>query len=300
MLLVLRVLRWLVSHLPVWAGRWLAMRAGDVAYYFAHRGRRAAISNMRHVLGPDASWSQVRRAAHKVFQNVGLDYYDMLRVSDLSDERLRREVIFDEVGFRPVRRYIEEHQAMIMVSAHYGSVDMAGRVLQAYGWKVAMLADQVGGSRLFQFTKWARERSGAEMLAHEEGAGMLRRVIQTLRAGRTVGMLVDRNAEVEEHSGVRVPFFGQEIIMTTALARLALRTKAQIVPAFCYREGRKYVIRIHPPIAPDATGEQERDVATLMRKVAAIYEQHIRRHPDQWLLLSPVWPDGIAELASGA
>jgi lauroyl/myristoyl acyltransferase len=90
MLFVLRVLRWLVAHLPVWLGRWLAKRGGDVAYYFAHRGRRAAISNMRHVLGPQATWSQVRRAAHNVFQNVGLDYYDMLRVSDLSDESLRR------------------------------------------------------------------------------------------------------------------------------------------------------------------------------------------------------------------
>jgi KDO2-lipid IV(A) lauroyltransferase len=113
-------------------------------------------------------------------------------------------------------------------------------------------------------------------------------------------MLVDRNTTVEAHAGVRVPFFGQEIVMTTALARLALRTKAQVVPAFCYREGRKYIIRIHPPIAPETTGEPERDVETLMRKVAAIYEQHIRRHPDQWLLLSPVWPDGTAEPAAGA
>src|SRR5215212_2525526 len=194
MLTTLRVVRWLIAHLPVWIGRWLAMRAGDMAYYFAHRGRRAAISNMRHVLGPQATWSQVRRAAHQVFQNVALDYYDMLRVPDLSDTALRREVIFYEIGFRPVREYIQQQRPMIMVSAHYGSVDMAGRVLQAYGWKVAMLADQVGGSSLFQFMRWARERSGAEMLQHEEGVGPLRRLVQTLRSGRTIGMLLDRNA----------------------------------------------------------------------------------------------------------
>ena len=52
MLRILRVCRWLVARLPVWLGRWLACRAGDVAYYLATRGRRAAISNMRHVLGP--------------------------------------------------------------------------------------------------------------------------------------------------------------------------------------------------------------------------------------------------------
>jgi KDO2-lipid IV(A) lauroyltransferase len=300
MLVTLRVLRWLVARLPVWFGRWLAMRAGDVAYYFATRGRRAAISNMRHVLGPQARWSEVRRAAHRVFQNVGLVYYDLLRVPDLSDEALRREVVFDEAGFRPIRAFIHEGQPMIMVSAHYGSVDMAGRVLQAYGWKVAMLADQVGGNRLFQFIRGVRERSGAEMLPHEEGVAALRRLIRTLQAGRTIGMLLDRNATVEEKSGVHVPFFGQDIVMTSALARLALRSKGLVVPAFCYREGGKYVIRIHAPIAPTATDEPERDVETLTRKVAAIYEQYIRHHPEQWLLLSPVWADSLAEPVAGA
>src|SRR3954449_10583670 len=115
---VLRVCRWLVAQLPVWFGRWAAMRAGDVAYYCATRGRRAAISNMRHVLGPEAGWGEVRRAAHKVFQNVGLDYYDMLRAPDLSDAELAREIIFDEVGFRRIQPLIAQGQSMIMVSAH--------------------------------------------------------------------------------------------------------------------------------------------------------------------------------------
>ena len=64
----------------------------------------------------------------------------------------------------------------------------------------------MGGTRLFQFMRWARERSGAEMLPHEEGASALRRLIQTLRAGRTIGMLLDRNETVEEQSGVHVQF----------------------------------------------------------------------------------------------
>ena len=294
MLWVLRVCRWLVARLPVWLGRWIAFRAGDVAYYLATRARRAAISNMRHVLGPGAGWGEVRRAAHQVFQNVALDYYDMLRVSDLSDEDLRRDVIFDEAGFKEIRPLINDGHSLIMLSAHYGAIDMAGRILQAHGWKVALLADQVGGSRLFQFIRQVRERSGAEMLPHEEGAGMLRRVIQTLRAGRTVGVLADRNVSVEGNSGVQVSFFGHDTVMSSAVARLALRSKALIVPCFCYREGRKYIVQIEPPIAPTTSDQPEHDVATLTRTVAAVYEKYIQRHPEQWLLLSPVWQDGLA------
>ncbi len=293
MLRVLRVCRWLVARLPVWLGRWLACRAGDLGYYLAARGRRAAISNMRHVLGPGASWGQVRRAAHKVFQNVALDYYDMLRVPDLSDEALRREVIFDEAGFGRIRPLINEGHSLIMLSAHYGAIDMAGRVLQAHGWKVALLADEVGGNRIFQFMRSVREKSGAEMLPHQEGIAMLRQLIGTLRAGRTVGVLADRNANVEGNSGIRVPFFGEDMVMSSAVARLALRSKALIIPCFCYREGRKYIVQIEPPITPTTSDQPEHDVETLTRKVAAIYEKYIQRHPEQWLLLSPVWQDAV-------
>lgn len=293
MLYILRVCRWLVARLPVWLGRWLACRAGDLAYYLATHGRRAAISNMQHVLGPAATWRQVRRAAHLVFQNVALDYYDMLRVPDLSDEALRREVIFDEAGFKEIRPLINDGRSLIMLSAHYGAIDMAGRILQAHGWKVALLADQVGSNRLFQFIRSVREKSGAEMLPHEEGVGMLRRLILTLRAGRTVGVLADRNISVEGNSGVRVLFFGEDTIMSSAVARLALRSKALIIPCFCYREGRKYIVQIEPPITPTVTDHPQLDIETLTRKVAAVYEKYIGRHPEQWLLLSPVWQDGL-------
>ena len=247
---------------------------------------------MHHVLGPGASWGQVRRAAHKVFQNVALDYYDMLRVPDLSDEALRREVIFDEAGFGRIRPLINEGHSLIMLSAHYGAIDMAGRVLQAHGWKVALLADEVGGNRLFQFIRSVREKSGAEMLTtggHRHAAP----VDRTLRAGRTVGVLADRNANVEGNSGIRVPFFGEDMVMSSAVARLALRSKALIIPCFCYREGRKYVVQIEPPITPTTSDQPEHDVETLTRRWAAIYKKYIQRHPEQWLLLSPVWQDGV-------
>ena len=299
MITILHVVRWLVARLPIWCGRWLACRAGDLAYYCATRGRRAAISNMYHVLGPQATWREVRRAAHKVFQNVGLDYYDLLRVPDLSDEELKREIIFDDAGFRRIEPYLAEQRSLIMLSAHFGSIDMAGRVLQAYGWRVAMIADQVGGSRLFQFLRSVRERAGNEMLPHEEGVGMLRRLVQTLRSGHTIGMLADRNATVEEGAGIRIPFFGHNMTMSTAVARLALRSKAPIIPCFCYREGRKYIVRIEQPIIPIISNELERDIEALMQKIADVYEQIIRQHPDQWLLLSPVWPEPEAGAVAG-
>jgi KDO2-lipid IV(A) lauroyltransferase len=114
-----------------------------------------------------------------------------------------------------------------------------------------------------------------------------------LRAGRTVGVLADRNVSVEGNSGVQVSFFGHDTVMSSAVARLALRSKALIVPCFCYREGRKYIVQIEPPITPTTSDQPEHDVATLTRKVAAVYEKYIERHPEQWLLLSPVWQDAV-------
>lgn len=284
MSLRLRLLRWLLARLPEWLGRWIACRIGDLCYRYLPVSRRYGLRNMRQVLGPSAARTQVRRAVRQVFRNVALNYYDMVRVSDLSAEVMARKVVFDDAGWAPVQTYLREGRSIIVVSAHFGAIDIVGRILQVRGYRPALVADRVGSPALFDLMNALRTRNGWDVFIYEEGLAVLRRLLALLAGGHFVFILADRNAK---QAGIRVPFFGRPAVINTAIARLALRSGAVVVPAFCYREGAHYIVRIEPALNPP--GAPPPSVESLTRQIVATCEQYIRLHPDQWLLLTPVW-----------
>ena len=70
-----------------------------------------------------------------------------------------------------------------------------------------------------------------------------RGLIASMRAGETVGILMDTNMTPPQ--GVFVPFFGVEACTASGMARVALKTGAAVVPGFLLWEEseRKYVLR---------------------------------------------------------
>jgi len=39
------------------------------------------------------------------------------------------------------------------------------------------------------------------------------------------------------------------------------------------------------------TGDRQRDVLINTRRLAVVLEEHVRAHPDQWMMFHPVWAD---------
>ena len=39
------------------------------------------------------------------------------------------------------------------------------------------------------------------------------------------------------------------------------------------------------------TGDRRRDIRTNTHRLAAILEEYVRAHPEQWMMFHPFWPD---------
>ncbi len=286
---LLKILQWIVARLPVWLGNWIADRVGDLAWYAAPRSVCAARSNMRHVLGPDASERVVRRAAHGVFRNVVRNYYDLLRVGRMSDAALERVMEFDWESLEAVQRLAAEGHGLLLVTPHLGAFDMVTQVLARYNLPILMIVAHFRPAAVAEFINQLRGQRGAEVVWIDTGLAALKRAMQSLHQGRLVALLPDRNMD---RSGVMIPFFGDDTVVATGLAKMALRARTAVVPGFCFRTARnRYTVFFTPPIFPPREGDEATKVAALTRAVFAVFEQQIARHPDQWTLLQPVWPD---------
>jgi len=50
-----------------------------------------------------------------------------------------------------------------------------------------------------------------------------------------------------------------------------------------------FALHIEPPLELEATGDLQCDVRVNTKKVAAVLERYIGRHPEQWVMFRPIW-----------
>ncbi len=130
----------------------------------------------------------------------------------------------------------------------------------------------------------------------------LRDVLAHLKRNGTVGFVLDQFTGAPV--GVRVPFFGVPVGTHTALATLAKRTGAPVLPVVNFRtaDGRQ-IIEIGKPVPWESHPNPAEELARNTARYVGIIEADVRAHPDQWLWthqrfkgdLSPLKPGEWAE-----
>ncbi len=109
--------------------------------------------------------------------------------------------------------------------------------------------------------------------------------------GEMLAMLVDIAAR--DAGGMRVEFFDAPALVSSAPARIALRTNAWVLPAVVLRGPEDDMI-IRPIIDPSLrdftpSGDEARDVHDLTRLIMRSMEQTIRAYPGQWFIFRRMW-----------
>jgi KDO2-lipid IV(A) lauroyltransferase len=116
-----------------------------------------------------------------------------------------------------------------------------------------------------------------------------RGLISAMRAGETVGILMDTNMTPPQ--GSFVPFFGVQACTASGMARVALKTDAAVLPGFLLWDEakKKYVLLFGAQIQLVRTGDLAADVLANTAKFAATTERYIRANPEQWLWMHRRW-----------
>jgi phosphatidylinositol dimannoside acyltransferase len=110
---------------------------------------------------------------------------------------------------------------------------------------------------------------------------------QRLRAGHLVCVLADRDLS---DTGVEVGFFGEKALMAAGPAALAVRTGAALMPASCwFADDTRWGIGVHDEIPVPEQGNPKEKVAVMMQQLAAVFEQAITEHPEDWHMLQRVF-----------
>jgi len=277
-----RLLGALTGPLPPRIGYGLARPAGALLFALSPRMRRALIHNMRRVLGPDADEAEVRTTARRACVNVARGHYDLFRVSRLNVAEIQAMTHVE--GLEHMQAALAQGKGAILVTAHFGNVDIMGQVPLAYGIPFSGPVQHVQNERLFQYTQKLRQSHGLRLIPAD---GPLMGLIRALKRGEIIGLPCDR--DIADNTRI-VEFFGAPARLPHGPVRLALRTGAPLVPAFSRRlPDDTFLVQVEPALDLPDSGDREADVLAGMQMIVEVMERHISRAPEQWLVSRPVW-----------
>lgn len=227
---------------------------------------------------------------------MALSAYDTARISG-DPEALRRSVTLTE-STEQLLLHKNPGRPLMICLAHMSAFDLVGAALGARGvdWLILSAPDPTDQYRT---QNEARRREGFDIrpisLASLRGAERL------LASGGTVLTGVDRPVP---ESRDEFEFFGREARLPSVHTRLAARTGADAVLITIHRQGPgRYVLDAERIVPGSAQGQDDSQSPTAActasaRDVLSRVEAAIRRHPTEWAMPHPVWPEAIEELAS--
>lgn len=278
--------------LPVAAGYWLSDRGGDLIYTFSPKYRRNVRANLAHVTGLPETDPEVRRLARRVFHYSARNFFDLMRVSHLTDDDLRTAVFGSKESWSRLDRVRDAGKGAIVVSAHFGAFDYTGQAIFTNGYSIIPLTTRTVPEPVYQVVSLLRQSHG--LVVEEADSRGVRRVLAAVRRGEFAGLLADRDFF---HNGIPVQFFGAMTTLPPGPARIARDTGAPIVMVFTKRLSNGYVLTVEEPFTVERTGDADRDIQLAMARIVHVFEQQIRESPEQWVMFQRVWPEGEIEVA---
>jgi lauroyl/myristoyl acyltransferase len=286
---------WLLGRLPVRIIYGVARLAAEAAYLLRADIRRHVQANMRQVLDPEASQHLVRRAAHEAVRNAARYYADLIRMPRIDVHRFYQHD-FTLEGLSHLQKALAEGRGAVLASAHFGNPEIGVQVLAALDIRVLALIEPLEPPQLLRLTQRLRSAHGHTYLPVTFSG--VKQALRCLKSGGTVAILIDRDVQ---RRGVPLPFCGRPAPMPTGAVDLALRTGADLIPAFVHREpGFHYHGYIGPPLSLVRTGDEQRDLRVNSANLLARCEEHLRSDPGQWAVLEPVWTDNASEPATSS
>jgi len=292
---VLRVIFGGLAALPLS----LALRVGEaiawLVWLVAFPLRRVGMVNLT-IAFPDKSDAERARILRASILNHGRMAAELAHLPRLSDEDLLEMVRFeDETWLREALTW-ERPTGVLILSGHFGNWELLVYAQGRRGHPVSMVHRAMRNPLIDRWLNDVRGGAGTRLVRKKQAAGQ---VLRALREKQLLVLPFDQNST--RGLGVFVDFFGVPASTNAGLARVALRADAPIVPVFIVRQGRsaRHVVHILPIMEAEHTGNLQADVVATTARLSAVFEDMVRRFPEQWLWVHKRWktrPHGARKL----
>ncbi len=227
---------------------------------------------------PDWTPTERERLIRLNFEHYGILFFEFLHFSSPLPGHYRAYAGRISVleGSEHWKKANARGKGVIFVSSHLGFWEMSAAAAGLAGMAPTVVTTYLKPKWLHDKIVAARQSAG---VLHAFHPGSVPAVMKALRRGGCAAFMNDQYSRPP--MGLPVPFFGVKVDTLAAVAPLALRSGAAVVPVTVHRDAAGLC---HVVIEPEIEfGDALRDATKATTIIAAIVERWVRARPEQWL-----------------
>jgi Kdo2-lipid IVA lauroyltransferase/acyltransferase len=264
---------WLIARLPLRLQFSLGRLIGVLGYRFASARRHIARTNVELCL-PELDAEARDDLVQRVFVSTGIGAIEtaIAWFGDLSRYRSRTSIEGLELLTAAQRR----GRGVLLVGAHFTTLDLAGALLST-ATELDVIYRYNKNPVIEYIMRRGRQRRFAGVIERSDP----REILTRLQAGHTIWYAADQ--DYGRKVSVFAPFFSVPAATITATARFARFNSSDVMFISHFRDAdtRTWSLHLQQIGGGYPTGDDLEDA----RRINAVIEHEIRRHPDQYLWL---------------
>ena len=234
------------------------------------------MTNLDLAFGESKTKKEKLEIAKKCYYN----FAKYLGINFILNQNTTKQKILEKVVFKNehfLLDAIKSGRPIIVTTGHFGQWETFGLAVAARFGASSALGRKLDSSVMDKILKANRSQFDVELIDKDGGA---RDILKALKAGRIVGILVDQNTAPKE--GIKVKFFGKDVLHTPAASVLAQKTNALIINAFIYQKDENLSeICFEQPI-DISTFDKEDAVQKATQMQCSACEEMVRAKPEEY------------------
>ena len=234
------------------------------------------MTNLDLAFGETKTKEEKLEIAKKCYYN----FAKYLGINFILNQNTTKQKILEQVVFKNEHFLLDAMKSgrpIIVTTAHFGQWEIFGLAVAARFGASSVLGRKLDSSVMDKILKANRAQFDVELIDKNGGA---KDILKALKARRIVGILVDQNTAPKD--GIKVQFFGKDVLHTPAASVLAQKTNALIINAFIYQKGENLnEICFEEPI-DISTFDKEDAVQKATQMQCSTCEEMVRAKPEEY------------------
>ena len=234
------------------------------------------MTNLDLAFGETKTKEEKLEIAKKCYYN----FAKYLGINFILNQNTTKQKILEKVVFKNEHFLLDAMKSgrpIIVTTAHFGQWEIFPLAVAAHFGPSSVLGRKLDSSVMDKILRANRAQFDVELIDKNGGA---KDILKALKARRIVGILVDQNTAPKD--GIKVQFFGKDVLHTPAASVLAQKTNALIINAFIYQKGENLnEICFEQPI-DISTFDKEDAVQKATQMQCSACEEMVRARPEEY------------------
>ena len=280
--LLIRGLVGVLGAIPRRLSRGVGTSLGRLAFFTMKKLRRVGFQNLGLAF-PGLAEAEHRRILKSSFEQLGRQLAEFCQMRHYSPKQISSFIHYD--GLDRYEAAVSRGKGVFVLTGHLGAWELSSFFHSLMGFPMGMVIRRLDNLIADEQVNRIRCQHGNRVLHKDDFA---RGLLSEMRAGRTVGILMDTNMTPPQ--GVFVPFFDRLACSASGLARVARKTGAAVLPGFLLEEpAGRYRLHFGEEIELTSTEDADADAMVNTARFTKVLEGYIRQYPEQWLWMHRRW-----------